>query len=294
MAAAMGRFKCAQCGEKKAAKRGDFCADCYESTCLICGQWREPMLTRRYGEGAFPDFWYCSYCEADAWSLLAEEIQALVEIEAIEEPFRIWPAGQREDMGEGQEKLKDIPVPQPAEITKDLFLGDLDDASDIPLLESKGIGAVLNLCPEHMSDTKELRELGQQMKEKGILYQELKARDMRTFDIIHKIVLPDAADLMEDWIEKQGKKVLVNCFGGVNRSAVTLAGYLVLRKNEPLVPTVQKMAEMRGRVLSNRIFRLQLVRAAHLGPGGTTSSETGFAPELPKAKAKAKGRAARL
>lgn len=62
-----------------------------------------------------------------------------------------------------------------------------------------------------------------------------------------------------------GRKVLVHCIMGINRSAAAVVAFLCLGLGKPLEDAIDLVARRRGPVLSNVTFLGQLVR--HFGPG---------------------------
>ena len=159
-------------------------------------------------------------------------------------------------------KSANLPVLQPAQIAPrtvpGLFVGDLDDVKNVSRLCELGIGFVLNLCPENLYG--EYAELPALLALNGIKQLTWPAEDFWNFDIVDMVVKQGACDFIEMGLRSAG--VLVNCWGGVNRSAAVAVAFLVLKKNISLVGAVREAMTQRGTVLTNYYFRWLLVKAA--------------------------------
>lgn len=202
------------------------------------------------------DFQACRRCQLAKQKLSHEEAKMLKDLDAIRPSFCIWHAGRREDSSQHL-KNSTPPVEQPAEVQPGLYLGDLDDAFDLPRLAGLGIGGVLCLCMERLGRERPL--LGDRLGNAGIDFQALPAEDNRDFDIVGK-TLPRAFDFISTQ-QRQGCRVLVCCYGGINRSAAVVVGFLALQQGMRLVEAVEMAMQQRGTILTNRAFRLQLVQA---------------------------------
>ena len=204
------------------------------------------------------DFRRCDECEPVASVLNPEEVQLLVAIDKVRPQFRVW-RRDRSGNSDGVGKNTRPPVQQPAEVFPRLLIGDLEDAADVPQLSNLGVGAVLNLCAENLKDIPEGEHLPQRLKEAGIAYKEELAQDSAQFNIVTEL-FPSAFKFIEEQLYTGGK-VLVNCWGGVNRSGAVVVGFMALQRDVPLVKAVERTMTGRGTVLTNRNFRLLLVRA---------------------------------
>ncbi|CAE8601305.1 unnamed protein product [Polarella glacialis] len=222
--------------------------------CLLCGA--DSLLALAQGE-----LRCCSACEPRARALPAEAVGALVELDSIKPAFSIWGRGRREDSGEAARKAVCVPQ-QPAEIAPcaapGLFVGDLDDVQNVARLRELNIGFVLNLCPDNL--TGHYADLPSRLAKEGIKQLTWPAQDYWNFDIITEVVEKGACDFIEFGLRSAG--VLVNCWGGVNRSAAVAVAFLVLRRSVPLVDAVRKTMSRRGTVLTKQSFRFLLVKAA--------------------------------
>lgn len=136
-----------------------------------------------------------------------------------------------------------------------LFLGDFDDATNFPRLQSLGISAVLSLCVErHAADQEQTHSAH------GVELVSVPAEDDKSgdYDIIAEAWL-QAREQIAVW-KAEGRKVLVNCWGGVNRSSAMLVAWLLTEENFSLRDAVHRVTKVRGTVLTNHMFRLQLLR----------------------------------
>ncbi|CAJ1355284.1 unnamed protein product [Effrenium voratum] len=131
-----------------------------------------------------------------------------------------------------------------------LFIGGLREAQDLSALQRLGISAVLNAAPDvvHVEYPEHWRVLV------------IEAED----DVFYPL-LDTHMDAVLEFLDTQhadGRKVLVHCFAGMNRSAALCAAYLMIRDRMGLAKVVRHMSEQRGWILSNEGFVHQLVRLA--------------------------------
>lgn len=190
--------------------------------------------------------------------LTPAEVEMLLTIDAIKPAFVIWEYRPEDDFR--SRKNPAPPVEQPAEVSSGVLLGDIEDVWNVPRLLECKVGAVLNLCPEWLEDEEDGPALLGRLQDAGICYKSLPAWDHRDFDIVGE-VMPLACQFIEEQIQR-GRRVLVNCFAGINRSGAVVVGFLALRMGMPLVAAIKAATRARGKVLTNRYFRLLLVRAA--------------------------------
>ena len=224
-------------------------------SCLLCGFYSAQLVE---SNNAFS----CRWCVPQARVLDSEVVKVLQEIDGIPPAFALWSGGRREDSTEGKQKCAEIPVAQPAEILPSsapgLFVGDLDDVKNVDRLRELGIGFVLNLCPEMLEG--HYADVSIRLAEVGIKQLAWPALDTWDFDIVTLVAKQGACDFIEVGLRSAG--VLVNCWGGVNRSASVALAFLVMKKNITLVDAVRSTMSQRGTVLTNRTFRLLLVQLA--------------------------------
>ena len=176
-------------------------------------------------------------------------------------PFRVWDQGRRE-YSTGQMVDRRADLNQPAVLTPWLMIGDLGDVKDLASgkLRNRTVTAVLNLCPTDMEEQERI-DLRKQLASQGIQnYLESFAQDHTDYDIIQR----DLASSLQfaQQVHASSGALLVNCYGGVNRSGAIVAALLMLIDKEPLVTAVTNLVAKRGYVLSNLSFRRQLVQLA--------------------------------
>ena len=129
------------------------------------------------------------------------------------------------------------------------------------------VRGVVTLCPGDMS-----RE-GRESLVKGLAAQKVRhcqifALDDDTYNLVAD-ALPSALDFVQHF-KARGEAVLVHCMGGVNRAPAICVGCLMLLERLPLCISVRIVVTNRGKVLTRRQFRAQLVKLASektlLGP----------------------------
>eukprot|EP00416_Gambierdiscus_australes_P003908 CAMPEP_0171135246 /NCGR_PEP_ID=MMETSP0766_2-20121228/129471_1 /TAXON_ID=439317 /ORGANISM="Gambierdiscus australes, Strain CAWD 149" /LENGTH=198 /DNA_ID=CAMNT_0011598735 /DNA_START=60 /DNA_END=653 /DNA_ORIENTATION=- len=189
--------------------------------------------------------WLCQDCQ-DAVRVTEEEAQMLRALDEIEPTFAVWDRNRRE---ESWSRTTDLEVEQPGEVRPQLFIGDLDDAMAVSKLQGRGIKAVLSLCPERRPEMSYYGDLPARLEGAGIKLCELAARDAYDFDI--ESVVPASCEFIEAQL-REGGGVLVNCWGGVNRSAAVVVAFLLQCCRADLIESVRAVTRARGRVLTNR------------------------------------------
>ena len=234
------------------------CSSCWRSRCVLCGRLPGVQQLTATREGHHLDLRWCAECEPVASVLTPTEAKLLLAIDRVRPRFLIWSRDRWGNSG-GVRKNTRPPVQQPAEVFPGLLIGDLDDAADVPQLLSLGVGAVLNLCAENLRDIPDGEHLPWRLREAGIAYEAEVAWDSAHFNIVAEL-FPRAFTFIEDQLYL-GRKVLVNCWGGVNRSGAVVVGFMALQRDVPLVEAVERTMTGRGTVLTNRNFRLLLVKA---------------------------------
>jgi Dual specificity phosphatase, catalytic domain len=151
--------------------------------------------------------------------------------------------------------------PQPALIycrggRNGLFIGDADDWFTERTI-GENVKTIINLCPDCMSPDDSL--------EKAVLHDitliHMPAEDTHDFDIVKKICLEGCClKMIHDRLAFGS--VLVNCYGGCNRSGAVAVAYLNHMVNVPLTEAFALVNNNRGCILTNYAFRLQLAKAA--------------------------------
>lgn len=191
--------------------------------------------------------WYCKRCcQTTTW----EEAQAL----ATAPSFQVWLTNRHKD-GTQWERNTNIPAPQPAKVLSWLFLGDLDDATHFPTLQTYSISAVLSLCVEHHDPNQELK-----YKKSGVQFVSIDASDdwSGDYDILAN-AWPRARQQITIW-KAEGRRVLVTCYGGVNRSSAIVVAWLLTEEAYSFRNAMHRVTAVRGTILNNPMFRLQLLR----------------------------------
>lgn len=225
---------------------------CMSWKCLLCGYFLE-------GASASRLLSCCEWCAEEAEGLHSSEVSALNKLEKIKPYFSIWSHGRREDSSE-LVKHRVIEA-QPARIFPglQLFIGDIDDAANVPRLRKLGIGSVVILCVERMIESGYIRVVSD-LAGAGIHQHLLYASDGPKCDIM--AVADHAYGAIRAGLETSSDNngVLICCWGGVNRSAAVLVAYLVFKCGVPLFAAVDSVMRKRGTILTNQSFRKQLVR----------------------------------
>ena len=204
----------------------------------------------------------CSWCLEEARELHPREVSALIKLDQIKPVFSIWSAGRREDSLEviANHNAGTLPVPQPARAFPGipLYIGDMDDASDLQRLKELHVGSVVNLCAERIAYGYE--HVPAQLALAGINHHILIADDDRDFDIMQ--VADHAFGAIQARLAASGENtgVLIHCWGGVNRSAAGAVAYLAIHCKVPLLTAIENAMTQRGTILTNHSFRKQLVR----------------------------------
>merc|ERR1719183_684022 len=91
----------------------------------------------------------------------------------------------------------------------------------------------------------------------GLTFDMIEAKDNPRFDLVGT-VWPKVLQRLWQW-QQEGKTILVNCKVGHNRSACLVACWLATQEKMTLAQALQHLLNVRGTVLSNHSFRLQLV-----------------------------------
>lgn len=143
-----------------------------------------------------------------------------------------------------------LPV-QPAEVCDGIWLGGLKEATDTSRLALLGINCVLNMAPS-MCGPSAMRSYPREFSTLDI-----DADDADEYDLFSEDV-PTALAFL-DRCRASGRRVLVHCFAGMNRSASVCAAWMISRCRMPLRRTVLQLSWNRGTVLQNLGFVLSLV-----------------------------------
>ena len=177
------------------------------------------------------------------------------------------------------------PGEQPAQLLDWLYLGDLREAMNFELLRERGITAVLNLIGwwELTALLPENTDLHRAFSSHGVRYKEVDSEDRLFFDLVG--LSWQACEEFLQECKHSGRKVLVHCYAGHNRSACMCVCWLLVHQGMTLLEALDWVQSRRGTIVSNHGFRLQLVRLALqlqcLGePNGTR--HTPISPLMPE------------
>eukprot|EP00747_Dinoflagellata_sp_TGD_P169954 gnl/TRDRNA2_/TRDRNA2_200256_c0_seq1.p1 gnl/TRDRNA2_/TRDRNA2_200256_c0~~gnl/TRDRNA2_/TRDRNA2_200256_c0_seq1.p1 ORF type:complete len:270 (+),score=30.18 gnl/TRDRNA2_/TRDRNA2_200256_c0_seq1:162-971(+) len=242
---------CKECHGMLLQKTSEYCADCrhawQEKCCQICKHWSAQLSKKERNE--FPDGTFSLeglVCRSCVPTDVGEDRSAL----CLAPLFKIWEKPTREESNEYTRN--DSAPPQPACVLSWLFLGDLDDAIDVAKLKGLGITAVLSLCPEYHEEG-----MPQFLANHNIDFMSLPAVDDfgGRYNIVEK-AWPHACRKLTEW-KKQHRNVLVNCYGGVNRSCSLVLLWLMVCERWSFLESMRAVTVARGTALSNHYFRLQ-------------------------------------
>ncbi len=141
----------------------------------------------------------------------------------------------------------------PTNLVDHLYIGNYNDAGNVDYLRRLGITHVLNcaavrtLSPPYPPETGIAR------------YLEFHADDDESYDMLQHF--PRAKAFIDD-AKVKGGNVLVHCAMGINRSGLICAAYILDSKHMNLLEVMKLLKTRRRLILSNRGFRLQLVKFA--------------------------------
>ncbi len=148
--------------------------------------------------------------------------------------------------------LNDYPS-SPTKLLDHLYIGNYNDAGNVDYLRRLGITHVLNCAG--------IRTLHSPYPpETGIVgYLQFHADDNESYDMLQHYT---RAKAFIDNAKFKGGNVLVHCAMGINRSGLICAAYILDNKHMNLLDVMRLLKTRRRLILSNRGFRLQLVRFA--------------------------------
>lgn len=174
-----------------------------------------------------------------------------------------WKNGLSDDeVSERAMKQRELPV----RIRDDLFLGNSRCVSEINKLQRLGITHVLNLAGPMALKSSTIRAY----RRAGIEYLQLDADDEEGYPLLEKH-WQSAHDFIGKAESSRGKKCVVHCVAGMNRSGLVVAAHYMITEKVPVLQAVKHVRKERGNVaLQNRSFQEQLVALARrhdlLGP----------------------------
>ena len=138
----------------------------------------------------------------------------------------------------------------------DLFIGDIDDASDVETLKRLGIAAVVNMCAECLWQQR-YACLWLKLSRAHISLLLMKAEDGWDFNIF--LVVQRAQGFISSVLAQNNGRVLVCCYGNMNRSGAVCAIYLTKEWGMPLTAAIEQLRKVRGAALTNLAFLKQVV-----------------------------------
>ena len=145
------------------------------------------------------------------------------------------------------------------QLSDHVYLGNIQNATDLDLLRATGITHVLS-CVATRRTVETGGESPYAEDESGVRgFLLIPAEDREDFDIQRFF---DVAILFLDKVKSVNGKALVHCNMGVNRSAAVVAAYLMVDLNSTLLNVVAYIKTKRLVILSNKGFRRQLVQFA--------------------------------
>lgn len=140
------------------------------------------------------------------------------------------------------------------------------EAMDLQLLQDRGITGVVNLVGwwqlasaigvESSDDPVEM--LTSFYEGNKIAFCAREALDNMTYELVDND-WPAVKETLQQW-KQERRKVLVNCKAGHNRSACMVVCWLIACEGMDLLSAASHVSTLRGNILSNHSFRLQLVR----------------------------------
>jgi hypothetical protein len=179
-------------------------------------------------------------------------VSFLNDMDAINAEFEMWP---RAPEGYGRIRNTSPPVPQPCEPTPYVLLGDLDDLT-IEVMRQHKVGTVISMCPEKMESSNTI--IGQLQHENVQCYS-VPALDTDSYDILP--IVEEYGGIISKSVNA-GTKTFIHCWGGINRAPALVLGYMVLIKGEPIIDAFTRIVNARGEVLTNKVFRRQIITEA--------------------------------
>ena len=154
---------------------------------------------------------------------------------------------------------EDIPPPSPntgpTKLLPYLYVGSLEDAAQFSILHNLSITHLLN-CAAHR-DGPQGSPFARFGGNTGILAHEgFMADDCESYRILQH--LPSAIKFI-NLARDRGRKVLVYCVKGINRSVAICVGYLITECHMTLEEALDYVGSKRGNILTNPGFKKQLM-----------------------------------
>jgi len=142
-----------------------------------------------------------------------------------------------------------------------LYIGDADDWCTSRTMDELDVKTIFNLCPDQTHwNISALQSAMKMFVKKGVVFINFPANDVHDFDIVQEVCNKGCLAMIQTRLEFGN--VLVNCWGGVNRSGAVVVAYLNLIIGIPLATAFEHVSNARGCILTNYGFRLKLAQAA--------------------------------
>lgn len=202
----------------------------------------------------------CERCQAQQYPI--EVCNTMEQLHKVLPCFQVWERTGLYNTGPLERNLH-LPFEQPALVfnkgAHGLDIGDSDDWFTDRTVSQVRVKTIFNLCPDcTQRDNDANLALAVQC---GITLIHIPAEDSTTFDIVRDVCL-DGGCLNMIHERLNTGSVLVNCYGGCNRSGAVVVAYLNLVIGMPLTEAFGIANTRRGCILTNYAFRRQLVNAA--------------------------------
>lgn len=164
-----------------------------------------------------------------------------------------------------------VPDP-PVQLLEWLFLGPMSCLQDLTKLQNElGITHILstNRMPPSQIET-----LYWELRSHDLDHTIVEAEDNEHYDLLgcHWSECDTLFESISSSFQSSGdksthnKKVFVHCLAGMNRSGTLVAAAMMKYGGLDLIPTMRKLKQLRGRVMTNVAFQEQLVQfAASIG-----------------------------
>jgi hypothetical protein len=146
----------------------------------------------------------------------------------------------------GSEKLQ-----APAKLMPHVFLGDAEAAMDMDHLKTMGINCIVNCASGSVLTSADYYDGN------DFSYVGFEAHDMPGYDLLGNHF--DETKKTLDTCRSLGKKALVHCAAGINRSAALCVAYYMVSTNQKLLNAVRHCFAQRPIILVNEGFVEQLV-----------------------------------
>jgi protein-tyrosine phosphatase len=151
-------------------------------------------------------------------------------------------------------------------VTDDIWIGDLQCISeDLSILKSNGVDVIINASDQDYYIVMP-EPYPFQLIRFPILDEELEKSDHRKLHYLREIT-KSTINVMEQKLS-EGKKILVHCTAGINRSAYLIASFLVSKRNLTFDFVMEQLRDANNRrrgvpVLYNKTFVAEVKAMEH-------------------------------